>query len=507
MISKVKDVVLRDELQNGGVLEIWDVLDIDITINYEDAIAHNLQPGDPRWINNELAKPSRTAYLDGHAVVRTDAEQAFFQESFVHPALMALENPRMIAILGGPGSILYEILKCHTIESVTWLQPNEQLIQTIQEFIPQTFDCSDLQGRPDSCLEEGSTAPLKWVKQDAKDYFGGNNIANDNSVFDVIFSQLVKPHNADDLTSYVESVMKEGLSPDGALMLSLGQAPTVLHPRGDIGHFASYENLFRTLEGLDEVDSMTVFEEDFTLSGFTNEIVPETFLLVCKSAKCLERFHSKPEMIDLQLTGRYLSRLSNKPILEYYDGAVHSRMQVPPKAYETIYCRREPMPIECAYRSLDFSHSMYEFDASDLTRSAFEVLKEEEEDVRVVATVDIPEGSYIMAKDLSQSLLVSEASLGRVLSDDDGADSLASAGRVSLHGGSARSRVLEMGVPGLILTTETAEASNVGCWFCPQQSQRPKYSPVYDRHFGSFDSFLVATKAIAKGEELVRLLV
>lgn len=97
MISKVKDIVLQEEW-SGKRLEIWDLLDIDISVRYEDAIAHNLQPEDPRWINNELARPSRVAYLDGHSIVTTDPGIAFFQEVFVHPALLSHENPQKIAI-------------------------------------------------------------------------------------------------------------------------------------------------------------------------------------------------------------------------------------------------------------------------------------------------------------------------------------------------------------------------------------------------------------------------
>ncbi|KAL3941400.1 MAG: hypothetical protein SGBAC_004229 [Bacillariaceae sp.] len=528
MISKVKDIVLQEEW-SGKQLEIWDLLDIDISVRYEDAIAHNLQPEDPRWINNELARPSRVAYLDGHSIVTTDPEIALFQEVFVHPALLSHENPKKIAILGGPGSIIHETLKSNTIDSITWLQPDEHLIHRIQEFFPKTFDCSDLEGRTDNCLEDST---LAWVQQDAKVYFGGKNDMNDDddddddAGLDVIFSRVEKPQDADDLSSYVGSVM-QALSPDGVLMLSLGQAPTVLHPRGDVGHFAGYEKLFQTLERLDDVASMTVFEEDFTLSGFSSEMVPHAFMLVCKSAKCRQRFRSNPELIiERELPERYSLRPNNnnnKPsstistsstttsTLEYYDGAVHSRLQVPPKAYETIYCRREPMPIECTYRSLDFSKPLFEFDTTSTDQSAFEVIKDD--NARVVAKVDIPKGSYIMAKDLSRSLLVgeSEAALENVSYKEQG--DMASLGRLSSLLQDGGSRVFEMGVPGLIRTTtksttttteESAEAaSNVGCWFCPED--RPKYSPVYDRHLESFHLFLVATQAISSGEELVRL--
>lgn len=350
-----------------------------------------------------------------------------------------------------------------------------------------------------SCLDDPR---LQWIQQDAKSYFvggrgdgvtadeqSGSGGGKDDETFDVIWSRMDRPNKADDLNSHVASVLKQ-LAPDGAWMLSLGFAPTILHPRADVGHFAAYERLFQTLEHSNDVESMMVFEEDFMVSTYTQNVVPDTFLLVCKSAKCRERFQdSRPETIDSEISKRYISR-RNKPVLEYYDGAVHSRIQVPPKAYETIYCRREPTPVECEYLTMDFSKPIFEFD-EDVEKSAFEVT-----DDGVVATLNIPEGSYILAKDLASSLRVPEASLKK---DTDSLDAI---GKISMYGGE-QSWVLELGIAGRIRRTTSADESNVACWFCDHA--RPKYSPVHDRRFGSFDTFLVATKAISKGEELVRL--
>jgi hypothetical protein len=38
---------------------------------------------------------------------------------------------------------------------------------------------------------------------------------------------------------------------------------------------------------------------------------------------------------------------------------------VAPKAWETIYCHREPTPFEYAYRHLDFSKELFEFDVEN----------------------------------------------------------------------------------------------------------------------------------------------
>ena len=51
-------------------IDIWDVLDIDDTPSYQDALKHNLQEGDPRWKTSEIVTPERTLYLDGSHQVR-----------------------------------------------------------------------------------------------------------------------------------------------------------------------------------------------------------------------------------------------------------------------------------------------------------------------------------------------------------------------------------------------------------------------------------------------------
>lgn len=115
MVSKIKDLVLfleekEGEGGEGGTatptatsmethqLEIWDMRDIDDSLEYQDAIEHNLQPGDPRWTNNALARTSRDVYLDGVPFATNFTANCIFREMLVHPALMTQENPKRVAI-------------------------------------------------------------------------------------------------------------------------------------------------------------------------------------------------------------------------------------------------------------------------------------------------------------------------------------------------------------------------------------------------------------------------
>ena len=155
----------------------------------------------------------------------------------------------------------------------------------------------------------------------------------------------MKSHqDAERLATKLGTIMR-GLSEDGVLVLETEVSPTILHPKGDVGFFAGMEMIINTLESLEEVESIFVFDEDFLQADFSEKITPTSFLVACKNASFYHQFYSvTPETVDEMISARTVETKSGKPVLQYYDGAVHASLQVPPKAYETTYCRREPMP-------------------------------------------------------------------------------------------------------------------------------------------------------------------
>jgi S-adenosylmethionine decarboxylase proenzyme len=60
--TKKEVVTVKSKFQQ---IDIWDILDVDSVPSHYDAIKHNLQPGDPRWLTPELATPDRLLFLDG----------------------------------------------------------------------------------------------------------------------------------------------------------------------------------------------------------------------------------------------------------------------------------------------------------------------------------------------------------------------------------------------------------------------------------------------------------
>jgi spermidine synthase len=104
--------------------------------------------------------PDRIIYLDGIMQSRRYGE-ASYHEALVHPAMLAHANPKRVAIIGGgEGATLREVLKHNTVERVTMIEIDEQMVNVSRTFIPEWSDCSNIVGSKDSCFEDPRAEPL-----------------------------------------------------------------------------------------------------------------------------------------------------------------------------------------------------------------------------------------------------------------------------------------------------------------------------------------------------------
>jgi len=69
VVYKKQIITLQTEHQR---IDIWDVLERDDTPSYEDGKRLGLKPGDPRWLSNEHASPTRLFFLNGSLNVSAD---------------------------------------------------------------------------------------------------------------------------------------------------------------------------------------------------------------------------------------------------------------------------------------------------------------------------------------------------------------------------------------------------------------------------------------------------
>lgn len=304
------------------------------------------------------------------------------------------------------------------------------------------------------------------------------------------------------------SAMLSSLADDGILIIQIGTAPELLDPKADIGSFNIREKLFTLFEKHEDVATMHVYEE-----GKCGFLEPHSFLMICKDVSCRSRWSAREDAVDYEIFNRIRPSKSGKAALKHFDGATQNGYQVPPMAWENVYCRREPTPFECAYRTLDFSKDVHEFSFEEGESSFRAELNKNDagEPVgsSIFAAVDIAKGSLIMPSHLAKSLAIEEEKISAV--NDNAAKSPDYAAFASFVGakgypsipGSAEIRFLEIGGPTLI--RKVGGAANVERWVPRHPSgKRPPYSPVYDRHSISFEVFLVAAENIPAGTELTR---
>ena len=391
---------------------------------------------------------------------------------FAHP------NPRTVAVLGGGhGASLAEVLRHRSVTRAVLLVADPRLVEISREHMPELSNCTDVPGSAPSCFDDPR---VEIVYEDGFEYLASGRLAG----IDVLVVDANDPEKQDELSDPITvSALISSLSPDGVVALKAGIAPSILDPRADKGVNPKRELMINALESDPNVASVHVYEE-----AHCGYLEPRSFLVACRDVGCRRNWYADVDAVDSLVVQRVGRSKSGVPSLVHYDGATHRSFQAPPRAWEEIYCRREPTPFECAYRGLDLARELHE-------TSSFEV-----RDGGVYAAVDIPEGSYVMPSDLAASL---EVPAGGSAAPESGeaADYVAANSHGSSQVGSGRAYVEVGGTAAM----RTADAGNVRRWMPSHPSgSRPKYSPVYDRHRQSFDVFIVAGRDIEKGEEVVK---
>lgn len=504
-------------------IDIWDIKERDDTPSYEDGLKMGLEPGDPRWLSSEFASPNRLMFQDGNLMVRelfddravsryvecpspcsddihililpvflsrVQAQRGSFyelHESLVHPAMFAHPDPKTVAIIeGGNGASLAQVLRHRSVTRVVLVVADPMLIGISREHLPEMSNCADVPGSAPSCFDDPR---VEIVHADGFEYLAAKKLAN----VDVLIVDTENPERQDELSDpRAVAGLISSLSPDGIVALKGGIAPSILDPRADKGVSPKREEMINLLESDPNVNSIHVYEE-----AHCGYFEPRSFVVACRDVSCRRNWYGDVDAVDSMVVDRVGRSVSGRPSLVHYDGATHRTFQAPPRAWEEIYCRREPRPFECAYRGLDTTKELYEYDEEDAETSSFEV-----RDGGVYATVDIPEGSYVMPSHLAASLEIPAGSVD--LPSEKAAAYVAANSHGSFQDGSDRAFV-EVGGTASMRTAGAEGGGNVRRWMPAHPSgSRPKYSPVYDRHRQSFDVFIVASRDIGKGEEVVK---
>jgi len=503
---QIKSQVVSIETHYQRV-DIWDILPEHATPSYYDMISGPFPLGDPRYRTSEFAMPNRALFLDGTIQSLNDTE-AVYHEALVHPAMFAHKDPKRVAIVGGgEGATLREVLKHKTVDEAVMLEIDQMLVEISREHLPGLCDCSNQEGATGVCFDDPRTQ-MKYVN--AIEYFTDNfsiekgKKANEEK-YDIIIVDALDPEDnvsfADDLYGgkFIDA-MVGSLTDDGVIIIQVGTAPSLYDPPEDRGVYNARDVLFKHLEL--RLNTMFVYEE--SRCGFPE---PHSFVVGCKSKSCRNQWYAKSDVIDYEVYRRIVASKDGDPTLVHFDGSTQHGYKFTPRAWEDIYCRREPEPAECKYRSLDIDKEIIGWEAG------FEARTDEDGKTGIFTTRDVEEGSYIMAEELAASLFLSSDTHKNLVDSTTsmpGSNTIVienfleytdKYGRESLTEGSG-SRVVQVGPTILAKKAKTKEDANT-VRIATRLPTLPTYSPVFERNRRMFDVLVVASHHIAKGEELI----
>jgi len=513
----VKEEVLSTMTEHQRV-DIWDYLDVDDTPSHEDAKKHNLTEGDPRWLTPEVATPDRYIFLNGYVFNMRDSEHELY-ESMVQPAMFTHPNPTNVAILGGAhGAVLREVLKHNTVSSAKIIEIDGQLVEIAREHLKYMNDCSEFEGGTKDCYDDER---VELIVQNQGEYFSAFVEDEEAEKFDVVIMDMhdfaynntpTKDLYSD--TAFIDNILNS-MSDDGILGIKYGDAASIHAPRADVGMGHDREKFMNALEKHPLTSAIFVYEEAHC--GFP---APLSYLVVCKESSCRKRWYAASDATDTDIFLRLFPAVDpEESVLVHYDGSTQENFQHTPIGWETVYCRREPKPFECDYRGLDVKADAFEYHPDDPDESYFEIKTEEVDGVasgKVYALDDMPAGSYIMPMDLASSFSATDDVLdnlkanteitgtGSVSVIEDFLGYVDENGHATMHEGRELTYV-EVGASFIIRKSEDESEVNIAKWMPPHpEGQLPTYSPVYERHMVSYDVFLVASKDIKAGDELVK---
>jgi hypothetical protein len=122
-----------------------------------------------------------------------------------------------------------------------------------------------------------------------------------------------------------------------------------------------------------------------------------TFFVAFKDLETKGDWFTTEAHVHVALQQRSVPTRNGDPTFFHFDAATMTHLQYPTKAAETIFCRRQPQPIQCETNGRGFDMELINFPTS-----VFEVKKSGAGDNAgrgVYAKVDVPANSYLAVDD------------------------------------------------------------------------------------------------------------
>mmetsp|Transcript_6823 Transcript_6823/g.14717 ORF Transcript_6823/g.14717 Transcript_6823/m.14717 type:complete len:765 (-) Transcript_6823:277-2571(-) len=462
-------------------IDVWDNSDVHNGLATRQEMIDGPFPfGDERYLTFNGGPGERLLFVDGIVRLMNETAKTYY-EALVHPAMFAHTNPKKVAIVsGGSCGALKEVLMHESVEIVDVIEPDSQLVEISLQYFESICDCSATGAQV--CFDD-QRANLRYVTPEA--FFEKNIDEYDVIIIDdhSFLSEKDSP-----LPSALVKHILSSLNDEGVITLEAGYVPNVKSPPDHREH-RRREELLRLLG--ENTSAVMVYDEGRVITEFE----PRSFLVACNNSDaCRRRWYANADEVDQEVKRRFGNAAKD---VTYYDGGTQHQYKSASRAWEEIYCHRDPMPEECNYRGLNMENNIVSFE------EGFEVRKGSGDAYGIFATNYIVEASYLMAEELAATTLFLSGGLHEEMSTKNSMKSLFDLfnkhGRTEVNMGGV---VVDAGLATLIRQSSTKEKANVVrlSYFLPH---RPSYSPVFDRYRQTYDVVIVALRDITKGEELV----
>ncbi len=159
----------------------------------------------------------RALILDG-SIQAAAGDEYIYHESLVHPVMLAVTEPRRVAVLGGgEGATIREVLKHRAVEQLTMVDIDRQVVEFCREYLPSFHQGSFDDPR------------LRLVFEDARKWIAARPAAS----LDVVIIDITEPLDGGPayllFTREFYRLVRQALAPNGAMVVQAGPTDPVGH--------------------------------------------------------------------------------------------------------------------------------------------------------------------------------------------------------------------------------------------------------------------------------------
>lgn len=349
-------------------IDIWD--SIDATSHDYLSYATSLKKDGKSYesLHPELFLPNREIFLDG-VLQSTRLGNEAYHEALVHPAMMAHPHPQRVGIIGGgEGATLKEVLKHNTLKKVNMIEIDEKMVYFSREHLPDWNSCADISGiswcgddpRAGMYYEDA----LAWFNNRySEDAIAAGIVADydDREPFDLLIMDALDPQDKVPFADVLYNdprffkTLSNALTDNGIVVLQLGESPNYSSPPEAPSRNSKRDFVMKQLAKL--FHSSHVYTD-----GHCEFRGPWSFVIAFKGEESEALWYRNAAEIDAAIRKRMLKTVSSGAnTLKYFDGrTMETEYQSPPKTYEAVYCRANPIPTSCVgEQAEDEKHDMY----------------------------------------------------------------------------------------------------------------------------------------------------